>query len=85
MDERTREFVAKVGDYANVSMEQIMAIAQAAQYADFSNENEVRNLVRKLANVAQQPLAPDVEQQIVEAILRRNIPTSLDELQDYFK
>lgn len=85
MDEKTREIIEKVGDYSNVSMEQILSIAQAVQHADFSDENTVRRLVRQLAHVANQPISEEVENTIVESILQRSIPTSLDELHRYFR
>lgn len=85
MDERTREIIERVGDYSNVSMEEILHIAQAAQYADFSDERTVRRLVRQLANVANQPISEDVENRIVNSILQQNIPSSIDDLQRYFR
>lgn len=85
MDEQTRRLMEKIEQSAHVSMDEIVRIAEAVQYSDFTDETTVRQLVKQLAYIANRPISPEKEEQIVQSILNQNIPTSMDELQRYFK
>lgn len=85
MDEQTKRVVEKIGDYSNVSMEQIFQIAQSVQYADFSDEATVRKLVRQLARMANRSVSMEKEDSIVESIMHHEIPSSIEDLQRFFK
>lgn len=85
MDEQTRRLMEKIEQSTHVSMDEIIRIAEAVQYSDFTDEATVRQLVKQLTYIANRPISPEKEEQIVQSILNQNIPTSMDELQRYFK
>jgi len=85
VDEQTRRLMEQIERSSNVSMNDIVRIAEIVQHSDLTDEYTVRQLVRQLANVANRPISAEKEDQIVHSILNQNIPTSIDELQRYFK
>lgn len=85
MDEQMRKLLETIEQSAHVSMDDIIRIADAVQHSDLSDERTVRQLVRQLANVANRNISAEKEEQIVQSILHENIPTSIDELQRYFR
>lgn len=85
MDQQTRRLMEKIEESSQVSMDEIMRIAEAVQYSDLSDERTVRSLVRQLSHLANRPISKEKEDQIVQSILKQNVPSSIDELQKYFK
>ncbi len=85
MDQQTRRLMEKIEESSQVSMNEIMRIAEAVQYSDLSDERTVRSLVRQLSHLANRPISKEKEDQIVQSILKQNVPSSIDELQKYFK
>ena len=47
-----------------------MALANAIQHADFTNERQVRKIVRKVAKLANRPVTSELEDQIVKSIIQ---------------
>lgn len=80
-----RKLMEAIEQSAQVSMDDIVRIADAVQHSDLSDEATVRQLVRQLAFMANRNISAEKEEQIVQSILQENIPTSIDELQRYFK
>lgn len=85
VDHQTRKLMKKIEENSQVSMEDIVRIAEAVQYSDLSDERTVRMLVRKLTAIANRTISAEKEDEIVQSILRQHVPTSLDELERYFK
>jgi len=85
VDQQTRRLMEKIEESSQVSMNEIMRIAEAVQYSDLSDERTVRSLVRQLSHLANRPISKEKEDQIVQSILKQNVPSSIDELQKYFK
>ncbi|WP_042471273.1 stage VI sporulation protein F [Bacillus ndiopicus] len=61
-----KQFERKTG----VEMDEVFALARAIQYADFTNEKQVRKIVQKVSKVAKRKVSPQLEQQIVQSILK---------------
>ncbi|MCT6925879.1 MULTISPECIES: stage VI sporulation protein F [Bacillales] len=61
-----KQFERKTG----VEMDEVFALARAIQYADFSNEKQVRKIVQKVSKVAKRKVSPQLEEQIVQSILK---------------
>lgn len=57
-------------------MEEIFALANAIQYADFTNEKQVRRIVRRVSQLANKPISRELEDRIVDSII--NNGSSLD-------
>lgn len=51
-----KQFERKTG----VEMDEVFALARAIQYADFSNEKQVRKIVQKVSKVAKRKVSPSV-------------------------
>lgn len=85
MDDRTKKLMEKIEENSQVSMDEIIRIAQAVQHSDLTDEYTVRQLVRQLTSIANRPITREKEDEIVQSIINQDIPTSIDELQRYFK
>lgn len=60
----------KIEDRTGVEMEEIMALANAIQYADFTDERQVRKIIRKVGRVAGKRVTPHMEDQLAHSILQ---------------
>ncbi|WP_367617662.1 stage VI sporulation protein F [Salirhabdus salicampi] len=70
---------------ANMNTNDIFKIADSVKNADFSDEKTVRQLVRRLAKMANKPLPKEKEDQIVEMVTKQNVPMDMNTLQNMFK
>lgn len=62
-------------------MEEIFALANAIQHADFTNEKQVRKIVRRVSQLANKPISKDLEDQIVNSILQNGESIDLNSIQ----
>ncbi|MBO8154944.1 MAG: stage VI sporulation protein F [Bacillaceae bacterium] len=62
-----------------------MKVAESLQNTDLSNENNVRDLVKRLAKMAGKPLSEEKENQIVDMITNQNMPLNMNTLQKMIK
>lgn len=69
---------------ANISPDDIYAIADSVKDADFSDEHTVRQLVRQLTRLANKPISQEKEDQIVTSILKNNLPTDMNSFNQMF-
>lgn len=76
-----QSFFKQIERKTGVSFEELMTLAQAIQYADFSNEKQVRKIVRKVGKLAKKDVAPELEDKIVESILKDGRSLSLDSIE----
>lgn len=53
-----------------VNMGDIMQIAQSLQSTNLQDEQNIRNVIRKVSQVANKPVAPELENQIIQSILK---------------
>jgi len=65
---------------ANISTDEIYAIADSVKHANFTDERTVRQLIQNLARMANRPISKAKEDQIVEMIIKNNLPMSMDDL-----
>ena len=63
-------FFRQVEKKTGVPFEEILALANAIQHADFSNEKQVRKIVRKVGKVANRPVDAALEDKIVKSIMQ---------------
>jgi len=76
-----QSFFKQVEKKTGVSFEELMTLAQAIQYADFSNEKQVRKIVRKVGKLAKKDVSPELENKIVESIIKDGRSLSLDSIE----
>lgn len=73
-------FFKKIEQKTGVSMEEVFALANAIQYADFSDEKQVKKIVRKVSKVAGKSISSDFEDQIVKSVVQKGNKLNLNEI-----
>ena len=76
-----QSFFKQIEKKTGVSFEELMTLAQAIQYADFSDEKQVRKIVRKVGKLAKKDVSPELENKIVESIIKDGRSLSLDSIE----
>ena len=76
-----QSFFKQIEKKTGVSFEELMTLAQAIQYADISNEKQVRKIVRKVGKLAKKDVSPELENKIVESIIKDGRSLSLDSIE----
>ena len=76
-----QSFFKQIEKKTGVSFEELMTLAQAIQYADFSNEKQVRKIVQKVGKLAKKDVSPELEDKIVESILKDGRSLSFDSIE----
>ncbi|WP_062351951.1 stage VI sporulation protein F [Bacillus kwashiorkori] len=62
-------FFKNVEKKTGVNMNEILQLASSLQNANFRDENTVRNVIRKVAQIANRPVAKEMEDKIVKTIV----------------
>lgn len=75
----------KLKQSANIDSEDVYQVAESLKHADFSDEETVQNVVRRLSRLANKPLTKEQENQIVNSITKSNMPTDMNSLNNLFK
>lgn len=63
-------FSKKIEKKTGVSFDEIMALANALTYANFSDEKQVRKIVKKVSRLANKPITKELEDNIVKSIIQ---------------
>ena len=74
-------FFRQIEKKTGLDFEEILALANAISYADFTDERQVRKIVRKVSEVANRPVSKEMETKLVQSILQDGQSLSLDQLQ----
>lgn len=64
------KFFKQIERKTGVSMDEVFALARAIQYADFTSEKQVRKIVQRVSKVANRKISPQLEDQIVQSIIK---------------
>ncbi|GEL04352.1 stage VI sporulation protein F [Rummeliibacillus sp. G93] len=75
-------FFRKIEQKTGVPMEEVFALANAIQNADFQDERQVRKIVKKVAKLANKPVSKDLEEQIVNSIMKNGKNLDISKIQD---
>lgn len=65
-----RSFSKQVERKTGVSFDEIMALAGALTHANFSDEKQVRKIVKKVSRLANKPITQELEDTIVKSIIQ---------------
>ena len=65
-----QSFFRQVERKTGVNFDEIMALANALTYANFSDEKQVRKIVKKVSKLANKPITKELEEKIVTSILQ---------------
>lgn len=63
-------FFRQVEKKTGVEFDEILALANAVQYADFNDERQVRKIVRRVSKLANKPISQQLEDQIVKSVIQ---------------
>ncbi|MGM9968484.1 sporulation protein [Rummeliibacillus sp. TYF005] len=75
-------FFRRIEEKTGVPMEEVFALANAIQNANFQDERQVRKIVRKVAKLANKPVTKELEEQIVASILKNGKSLDLSKIQN---
>ncbi|MFC6038094.1 stage VI sporulation protein F [Paenisporosarcina macmurdoensis] len=73
-------FFKKIEQKTGVSMDEVFTLANAIQYADFSDEKQVKKIVRKVSKIANKPISKELEDQIVKSVVEKGNKLNLNEI-----
>lgn len=64
------DFFKNVEKKTGVNMKDILDLANSLQGANFQDEKTVRNVIRRVSQIANKPVSRDLENQIVQSIVK---------------
>lgn len=62
-------FFKNIEKKTGVNMKDIFDLANSLQNANFKDEKTVRNVIRRVSQIANKPVSKDMEEQIVKSIV----------------
>ena len=62
-------FFKNIEKKTGVNMKDILDLANSLQNANFKDEKTVRNVIRRVSQIANKPVSKDMEDQIVKSIV----------------
>ena len=74
-------FFKKIEAKTGVPMEEVFALANAIQYADFSDERQVRKIVRKVGRLANKEVPQHMEDELVKSIINKGSSVNINDIQ----
>lgn len=78
-------FFKKIEKRTGVEFDEIMSLANAIQFADFTNEKQVRKIVRRVSKMANKPVTQQLEDQIVKSIIQDGQSLDLTKIEKLMK
>jgi len=75
-------FFRKIESKTGVPMEEVFALASAIQYADFSDERQVRKIIRKVGRLAKKEVPQHTEDELVNSIVKNGKAVNIKDIQD---
>ncbi|WP_085523539.1 stage VI sporulation protein F [Tuberibacillus sp. Marseille-P3662] len=77
-------FFDKIEQNTNVKKEDIFSLANSVANANFQDEQTVRQIVSRVAQMANTSISKDKEEQIVKAIVDNDVPMDFSSLAKMF-
>jgi hypothetical protein len=74
-------FFKKIESKTGVPMEEVFALANAIQHADFSDERQVRKIVRKVGRLANKEVPQHMEDELVKSIINKGSSVNISDIQ----
>ncbi len=75
-------FFRKIESKTGVPMEEVFALANAIQYADFNDERQVRKIIRKVGRLAKKEVPQQTEDELVNSIVKNGKAVNIKDIQD---
>ncbi|MFJ8514529.1 stage VI sporulation protein F [Lysinibacillus xylanilyticus] len=80
-----RGFFNSIEQKTGVSMDEIFALANEIQHADFKNEKQVRKIVRRVSKMSKRQITQELEDQLVQSIVQDGSSLDLDKITKMMK
>jgi len=77
----SESFFQKIESKTGVSMNEIFALANAIQHADFTDEKQVRKIVKKVGKLAKKDVSKQLEDEIVNSIIKKGHTLDVSQIQ----
>ncbi|SER62465.1 stage VI sporulation protein F [Psychrobacillus sp. OK032] len=74
-------FFKAIENKTGVSMEDLFTLANAISYADFTDEKQVRKIVKKVGRLANKPVSKELEDELTKSILQSGNSLSLKDIE----
>ncbi|MDF2065719.1 MULTISPECIES: stage VI sporulation protein F [Bacillaceae] len=74
-------FFKAIENKTGVSMEDLFTLANAISHADFTDEKQVRKIVRKVGKLANKPVSQQLEDELTNSILKSGNSLSLSDIE----
>jgi hypothetical protein len=74
-------FFKAIENKTGVSMEELFTLANTVSSADFTDEDQVRKIVRKVGKVAKKPVSKELEDELTKSILQKGNSLSLTDIE----
>ena len=71
---------SKVEKRTSVKKEDIISLAKTVTSQDLSSDESIRNLIKKVAKLANKEVSKEKEEKIINAIKKNKVPKCFDEL-----
>ena len=75
-------FFRKIESKTGVPMEEVFALANAIQHADFNDERQVRKIIRKVGKLAKKEVPQQTEDELVSSIVKNGKAVNIKDIQD---
>ncbi|MCL1695750.1 MULTISPECIES: stage VI sporulation protein F [unclassified Lysinibacillus] len=80
-----RGFFNSIEQKTGVSMDEIFALANAIQHADFTNEKQVRKIVRRVSKMSNRQITQELEDKLVQSIIQDGNSLDFDKITKMMK
>ena len=74
-------FFKAIENKTGVSMDELFTLANAISYADFTDEKQVRKIVRKVGKLANKPVSQQMEDELTKSILQSGSSLSFSDIE----
>ena len=75
-------FFRKIESKTGVPMEEVFALANAIQYADFSDERQVRKIIKNVGKLANKNVPAHIEDELVKSIVNDGKAVNFKDIED---
>ena len=75
-------FFRKIESKTGVPMDEVFALANAIQFADFSDERQVRKIIQKVGKLAKREVPQQTEDELVNSIVKNGKAVNISDIQD---
>ncbi|MDQ0257490.1 hypothetical protein J2S74_004948 [Evansella vedderi] len=85
MDEKKNPLFDQLEKKTNVKQQDLFNLANSVSNADLQKEENVRQLIHQVAQLANVPVSKEKEDELVKAITTKNVPTDFVSLAKMFQ